>query len=182
MESSGATRRSEHQFRTPFSVTFVCSATVATLARTRYWNEPYSLRDIKASARTRPRTVLTAVLTVIARQVQRGGVCVLPIDAIAALAGVSRTMVKTAMRQAKLIGLILVKERRIPGRKSLTNIVSIISKDWSAWLKLIGGRKPPSTNSHFSSRGESARIVPRGGVGKSCGETTLRRRAWREGT
>ncbi len=32
-----------------------------------------------------------AALTVIARQCQRGGVCTLAIDAIAALAGVSRT-------------------------------------------------------------------------------------------
>jgi len=55
------------------------------------------------------------------------GACVLPVDAIAALAGCSRTSVKNALRQAKLLGLILVKERRIPGRKSLTNIVTIIS-------------------------------------------------------
>jgi hypothetical protein len=34
-----------------------------------------------------------AVLTVIARQCQRAGVCTLPVDAIAALAGVSRTSV-----------------------------------------------------------------------------------------
>jgi hypothetical protein len=34
-----------------------------------------------------------AVLTVIARQCQRAGVCTLPVHAIAALAGVSRTSV-----------------------------------------------------------------------------------------
>ena len=67
--------------------------------------------------------------------------CVLPVDAIAALAGCSRTSVKNALRQARLLGLILVKERRIPGRKSLTNIVSIISKEWLGWLKLGGGVK-----------------------------------------
>jgi hypothetical protein len=55
-----------------------------------------------------------AVLTVIARQCQRTGVCTLHIDAIAALAGVSRTTVQNALRQARLLGLILVKERRIP--------------------------------------------------------------------
>ena len=42
-----------------------------------------------------------AVLTVIARQCQRAGVCILPIDAIAALAGVCRTTVQNAMRQAR---------------------------------------------------------------------------------
>src|SRR5271165_1369109 len=77
-----------------------------------------------------------AVLTVIARQCQRTGVCVLPVDAVAALAGCSRTSVKNAMRQARLLGLILVKERRIPGRKSLTNIVTIVSKEWVGWLRI----------------------------------------------
>jgi len=80
-----------------------------------------------------------SVLTVIARQCQRTGVCVLHIDAIAALAGCCRTVVKNALRQARLLGLILVKERRIPGLPSLTNVVRIVSKDWIGWLKL-GGR------------------------------------------
>ena len=105
-----------------------------------------------------------AVLTVIARQCQRTGVCTLHIDAIAALAGCSRTTVKNALRQARLLGLILVKERRVPGLPSLTNIVSIISKEWIGWLKLGGGvKRVTTTDNHFYSRGEIARIVPRGG-------------------
>ncbi len=80
-----------------------------------------------------------AVLSVIGQQVRRSGVSVLPIDAIAALAGVSRTTVKNAMRQARILGLIHVKERRIPGRKNMTNIVRIISAEWLGWLKLSGG-------------------------------------------
>jgi hypothetical protein len=87
-----------------------------------------------------------AVLAVVGRQCRRGGTCSLHIDAIAALAGVSRTTVKRAMRQARLLGLVLVKERRIPGRKSLTNVVSVVSREWLAWLKLgVGGQKRPST-------------------------------------
>jgi len=97
-----------------------------------------------------------AVLTVIARQVQRTGVCVLPIDAIAALAGCSRTTVKNALRQAKLLGMIHVKERRIPGRKSLTNIVSIVSKEWLGWLKLgVGVKRLTTSNSLLHSKGKS---------------------------
>ena len=88
-----------------------------------------------------------AVLTVIGRQCQRAGVCVLPVDAIAALAGCSRTTVKNAMRQAKLLGLFLVKERRIPGRKSLTNIVTIISKEWLGWLSRRAFATPKDRNS-----------------------------------
>lgn len=88
-----------------------------------------------------------AVLTVVARQCQRTGVCVLHIDAVAALAGVSRTTVKRAIRQARLLGLFLVKERRIPGRKSLTNVITVISKEWTAWLWLrIGGQMRPTPN------------------------------------
>jgi hypothetical protein len=125
-----------------------------------------------------------AVLTVVARQIQRAGVCVLPIDAIAALAGVSRSTAKNAVRQARLLGLVLVKERRIPGHKSLTNVVSIVSRDWLAWLKLGGGahravigvKKMTATDTFFSSRGESARIVPRGGGGKRDSSTTGRAR------
>jgi len=67
------------------------------------------------------------------------------------------------MRQAKLLGLLLVKERRIPGRKSLTNVVSIVSKEWTGWLrigpKLIGGRNAIAPDNHFHSKGEA----PRGG-------------------
>ena len=102
-----------------------------------------------------------AVLTVIARQCQRTGVSVLHIDAIAALAGTCRTTVKRAFRQARLLGLLLVKERRIPGRKSLTNVVTIISKDWLGWLRLgIGGQMRPTTNNQ-ALYSESSRPSPR---------------------
>ena len=97
-----------------------------------------------------------AVLTVIARQCQRAGVCTLHIDALAALAGCCRTVVKNAIRQARLLGLILVKERRVPGLPSLTNVVRIVSKDWIGWLKLGGGvgvRSATPTGSQFSIRG-----------------------------
>ena len=91
-----------------------------------------------------------AVLTVIARQCQRAGVCVLPVDAIAALAGCCRTTVQNTLRQARLVGLLLVRERRIPGLPSLTNIVSIISKEWIAWLKLGGFKRLSPTSSQSS--------------------------------
>jgi hypothetical protein len=103
-------------------------------------------------------------MTVIARQCQRTGVCTMHIDAIAALAGCCRTVVKNAVRQARLLGLVLVKERRIPGQKSLTNIISIVSKEWLSWLKLgVGVKRVTTTDNHFHSRGETARTVPHGG-------------------
>jgi hypothetical protein len=120
-----------------------------------------------------------AVLTVVARQCQRAGVCTLHIDAIAALAGCSRTSVQSALRQARLLGLILVKERRIPGLPSLTNIVSIISREWVAWLKLGGGFKKMSpTDNHFYSRGAKGSKSERAGPWSSAmDEAAWRRKA-----
>jgi hypothetical protein len=102
-------------------------------------------------------TAELAVLTVIARQCQRGGACTLPVDARAALAGVCRRTVQGALRQARLIGLVLVKERRVPGRRSGTNIVTVISKDWLAWLKLGGGCKTVHSTNNQAFYSESSR-------------------------
>src|SRR5271165_3023335 len=71
------------------------------------------------------------------------------------LAGGERTTVQNALRQGRLLGLILVKERRIPGRPSLPNLVSIVSKEWSTWLKLGGGgfKKLSPTANQISTQG-----------------------------
>jgi hypothetical protein len=77
-----------------------------------------------------------AVLRVVGDQVKRHGACSLYIDAIAAMAGMHRTTVQNALRQARRLGLITVEERRPPGRrKSLTNIVRIVSEEWLTWLR-----------------------------------------------
>jgi hypothetical protein len=77
-----------------------------------------------------------AVLRVVGDQVKRHGSCSLYIDAIAAMAGMHRTTVQNALRQARRLGLITVEERRPPGRrKSLNNIVRIVSEEWLTWLR-----------------------------------------------
>lgn len=76
-----------------------------------------------------------AVLTIIAGEVKHHGRCDLPIDKIAALAGCGRTTVQNAVHEARRLGLINVAERPQRGQKSLTNIVTIISAEWRAWLK-----------------------------------------------
>jgi hypothetical protein len=93
-----------------------------------------------------------AALAVIAREQGR---CDLYIDAIAALAGVCRSVVQSATREAVRLGLIKVTERRIPGRKSLSNLVEVISPEWLAW-RAIGFRKKNTTVISFKDRGESA--------------------------
>lgn len=98
----------------------------------------------------------TAVLSVIAREVQRRGVCDMPIDKVAALAGVCRTVVQNALREARRLGLITVAERRRRGLPSLTNIVNIIAAEWRAWLRLGGGfRKIDTTGTGVISSSET---------------------------
>lgn len=81
-----------------------------------------------------------AVLSVIAAEVKRRGRCDIHIDAIAAKAGVCRTVVQNATREARRLGLIRVTERRCRGQRSETNLIEIIAQEWRSWLK-IGGAK-----------------------------------------
>jgi hypothetical protein len=89
-----------------------------------------------------------AVHRVIGNEVKKHGVCALPIDAIAAMAGVHRTTVQNALREGQGKGevpgvpIISVQERRRKGQRSLTNIIRIISPEWLTWL-----RKGPSASS-----------------------------------
>jgi hypothetical protein len=76
-----------------------------------------------------------AVLCVVAGQVKRCGLCDQPLDEIAAHAGVCRATAQSAMHKAREWGLIRVKERRRRGRKSLTNVIAIISPEWIAWIR-----------------------------------------------
>lgn len=78
-----------------------------------------------------------AALAVVVREVMKKGCCDLCLDQIAALAGVGRTTVQNALRKAKsdATAHISVEERPRPGRKNLTNVIRIISKEWVDWLK-----------------------------------------------
>lgn len=76
-----------------------------------------------------------SVLCVIAGEIKRRGRCDLPIDKIAALAGVCRTTVQTTLHEARRLCHIKITERPRAGRKSLTNIVEIISPEWRVWLR-----------------------------------------------
>lgn len=125
-----------------------------------------------------------AALSVIGRQCQRSGVCTLPIDAIAALAGVSRSTVQNAQRLARTLGLIEIRERRRRGLPSLTNVVRIMSRDWLGWLKLSGdgGRAQKAERHEYqedSFEGKRARQGSRkltDGNERSFGDT----RSWRK--
>lgn len=104
-----------------------------------------------------------AALAVIARAVQQVGVCILPLDRIAALAGIGRTTCQNAIRLAERLGLILRTERRHAGQKSETNILKITSPLWRAWLQHGqggSGFKSPSTSVNSSLTRAKNGVIP----------------------
>lgn len=82
-----------------------------------------------------------AALAVVSVEIVATGRCDLPIDAIAARAGVSRSCAKSGLGEAARLGLIQIQRRPQIGRKSLTNLVFIVSVEWITWLK-HGCRQP----------------------------------------
>lgn len=104
-----------------------------------------------------------AVLRIVADEVTARGSCCLCLDAIAARAGVSRTKAKQALRQARGIGMLEVRERRRTGGKSLPNVVTIVDREWLAWMKRgsrIGGRNSPTTDTRGFREGEGRAVQP----------------------
>lgn len=84
-----------------------------------------------------------AALAVIATEVAKTGRCILYIDHIAAVAGVSRSTAKNAIREARRLGFITVEERRPQNTwKNESNVVQIVSQEWQAWMRLA--RRGPS--------------------------------------
>jgi hypothetical protein len=81
-----------------------------------------------------------AVLALVAAEVARRGDCRLAIDNLAAVAGASRSTVKNAVREAVRLGLVTVEERQVTGWRNDTNIVRIVSREWTAWLRLARTR------------------------------------------
>lgn len=99
-------------------------------------------RRLAASGRMPPKIAAhftggeQAALAVVAVEVAKRNACTLAIGAIAAIAGVSETTVRRALRQAKALGFVTVKERRLSRFRSETNVVAIVSSAWASWLRL----------------------------------------------
>lgn len=124
-----------------------------------------------------------AVLRIIGDEFQARRVCAICLDAIAARAGVSRTLARNAIRQARRLGMVEVRERRRLGAKSLPNLVTVIDRDWLAWMKRgaemrragvpklgdtgIGGRNPTTTDTEVLREG---RVAPSGTGGRGAFE------------
>lgn len=106
-----------------------------SLARRRRWAAAGRLPPALAARFTQAEQ---AVLAVLAVQVERHGACTLPLDALAALAGVSRTLVRNALREARCLGLVTVEERRRSRWRNDTNVVRIVSREWASWIARRG--------------------------------------------
>src|SRR3954462_10020992 len=85
-----------------------------------------------------------AVLRIVGDEVRQHGHCARCVDEIAARAGVCRSMVKNALREAARLGLLTIEERRREGRRNLPNVVRIVAKEWTTWLTMGGRSSRPS--------------------------------------
>src|ERR687890_2748790 len=81
-----------------------------------------------------------AVLRIVGDEVRQHGQCDRCVDEIAARAGVCRSLVKNALRTAARLGLLTVEERRRGGRRNLSNVGRIISREWGGGGGGGGGR------------------------------------------
>ena len=96
-----------------------------------------------------------AVLRIVADAVRDNGQCLKSIPEIAARAGVCRTTVQNAIREAARLGLVLVQERRRMGRKNAPNVVRIVSAEWLTWIKRSTGfKKTAPTDTRLAFRVE----------------------------
>ena len=135
-----------------------------------------------------------AVLSLVASEIARRKDCRLAIENIAAVAGVSRSTVKSAIREAVRLGLVTVEERQITGWRNDTNIVRIVAPEWVAWLRLTrkrpneglslrneqkgGGVKTPTTTpTVFPNQGSSGATGPSQGLPRGSGRPRPKRAA-----
>ncbi len=132
--------------------------TDASMERRRRWAASGRLPPALA---TRFTLAEQAVLSLVAAETVRRKDCRLSVGGMAAIAGVSETTVRNAIREAVRLGLVSVEERRITGWRSDTNILRIISVEWTAWLRLTRRRKD-----------EAPTLPAKGGGCKSANPTT----------
>jgi DNA-binding transcriptional MocR family regulator len=82
-----------------------------------------------------------AVVAVVAVEVSNRGRCGLTVAHLAALAGVSESTVRNALREGEALGLISIDRRRRSPWVNYPNEIQILSKEWATWLRLRTGSK-----------------------------------------
>jgi hypothetical protein len=105
----------------------------ASMERRRSWAASGRLPPVLAARFT---VAEQSVLAVVAVEVAKKGQCTLTIGHLAALAGVSETTVRNALRAAEALKLIDIDRRRRTAWVSYPNTLKIVSKEWASWLRL----------------------------------------------
>ena len=107
--------------------------TDASMARRRRWAASGRLPPGLAARFTLAEQ---AVLALVAAETVRRKDCRLAVGHLAAITGVAETTVRNTIREAKKLRLLSVEERRVTGFRNDTNVVRIVSSEWTAWLRL----------------------------------------------
>ncbi|MCJ2109976.1 helix-turn-helix domain-containing protein [Methylobacterium sp. E-025] len=119
--------------------------TDASMARRRRWAASGRLPPAIAARFTLAEQ---AVLSLVAAETVRRNDCRLAVGHLAAIVGVAETTVRNAIREARKLGIVTVEERRVTGFRNDTNVVRIVSAEWTAWLRLarkgVADHHPPS--------------------------------------
>ena len=102
-----------------------------------------------------------AVLSVVASDAMQDGACRACLADIGDRAGVSRSTVKNALRQAKALKLITVEERRLTYWRNLTNIVEIVSPNGRPGTASPPEPGPPRTKAPRTALQEVGQIFDR---------------------
>jgi hypothetical protein len=123
-----------------------------------------------------------AALRIVADEARDRKQCRLTLGEIAARAGVGITTARNALRYAAREGLVTIEERRRDKKPNLSNVVRIVSREWTAWIErgrkiktpafgLAGGgyKKTESTDNASSrsfygeraTRAQQALLIPR---------------------
>ena len=144
----------------------------ASMERRRRWAASGRLPPALA---TRFTLAEQAVLAVVATQVREKGSCSLTIGHVAALAGVSETTVRNAIREARQLGLVTVEERRLTAWRNASNVVRIVSPEWTAWLR----HSRPTGGGCKLAEPTNTRILPKGRQAEPTRQNRDRAREWK---
>jgi hypothetical protein len=117
----------------------------------------------------------TAVLAIVATEVRHRGRCDRSLAELAARAGVCLRLAQLAIRQAERLGLLVIEERRVAPFRNETNIITIASPEWRAWLahrpRETGCKQIRGTYNKFSTEEETGwnrrAVPPREPLGRS---------------
>ena len=132
--------------------------TDASMERRRRWAASGRLSPTLAARFT---TAEQAVLAVVAVEVVKKGSCQLTVGHLAALAGVSQSTARNALREARRQQILTIEERRISAWRNDSNIVRVVSAEWLSWLRLTrkeGGCNSVMRTNTTSSRPASKRL------------------------